>query len=84
MESSNMETVLGKHWHHHQADEVVDLLDSHSEKGLDVLEVLERREHFGPNTVPAPRDRGRSYGFSCSSINRWSTSCSAPVASRRC
>ena len=58
MESSNMETVLGKHWHHYQADEVVDLLDSHSEKGLDVLEVLERREHFGPNTVPTRKGQG--------------------------
>ena len=40
-----METLIGKHWHHLPADEVIDLLESDQEKGLDLLEVDNRQKH---------------------------------------
>jgi len=33
-----METIIGKHWHHLPADEVIDLLEGDREKGLDLFE----------------------------------------------
>lgn len=46
-----METLLGKHWHHLPVDEVVELLESNAEKGLDIFEVQRRQKHFGPNAL---------------------------------
>ena len=34
-----MNTLLGKHWHHLPKEEVLDLLDSDSQKGLDIFEI---------------------------------------------
>jgi len=53
-----MESLLGRHWHHLPATEVVDLLDSHPEKGLDRFEAARRQADHGPNAV-TPR-AGRS------------------------
>ena len=53
-----MQTILGKHWHHLPAAEVLELLDSNDERGLDVFEVQHRRQRFGPNAL-TPR-RGKS------------------------
>ena len=58
-----METILGRHWHHLPPDQVLVLLETHPEKGLDLLEVQQRREHFGPNTVPARQGQGRLVRF---------------------
>jgi cation-transporting P-type ATPase F len=50
-----MQTLLGKHWHHLPATEVVELLDSNLEKGLDVFEIKHRRERYGRNVLtPKP------------------------------
>ncbi|MCI0477832.1 MAG: HAD-IC family P-type ATPase, partial [Anaerolineales bacterium] len=46
-----MQTLLGKHWHHLPAVEVVELLDSDLEKGLDVFEIKHRHERFGRNVL---------------------------------
>jgi cation-transporting P-type ATPase F len=46
-----MESLLGHHWHHLPAEDVLDLLDSHGTRGLDEFEVRRRREYFGPNLV---------------------------------
>ncbi len=46
-----MNSLLGKHWHHLPADEVLDLLDTNIEKGLDVFEVKHRQQRFGLNML---------------------------------
>ena len=42
-----METLIGKHWHHLPADEVIDLLETDREKGLDLFEVDNRHKTCG-------------------------------------
>ncbi len=46
-----MKPLLEKHWHHLPQDEVLDLLDSGMEKGLDRFEVEQRQQNFGPNAL---------------------------------
>jgi Ca2+-transporting ATPase len=53
-----METIIGKHWHHLPADEILDLLESDREKGLDVFEVEHRQKQFGPNVITPKKGRG--------------------------
>jgi len=53
-----METLIGKHWHHLPADEVIDLLESDQEKGLDLFEVDNRRKQFGPNVITGKKGKG--------------------------
>jgi Ca2+-transporting ATPase len=49
--------LFGKHWHHLPADEVLDLLDTDSQQGLDVLEVKHRQERFGFNVLTAKKGK---------------------------
>jgi len=44
-------TNLGKHWHHLPDSEVVYLLESNRDRGLDSFEVTRRQQHFGPNVL---------------------------------
>jgi cation-transporting P-type ATPase F len=53
-----METLIGKHWHHLPADEVIDLLESDQEKGLDLFEVEHRQKRFGPNVITGKKGKG--------------------------
>jgi len=53
-----METLLGRHWHHLPADEVLDLLESDQEKGLDLFEVDNRQKEFGPNVITGKKGKG--------------------------
>ena len=53
-----MDDLLGKHWHHLPMDEVVELLDCDTEKGLDVFEVKHRTEQYGPNTISTKKGKG--------------------------
>src|SRR5512139_3703118 len=53
-----MESLLGHHWHHLAADEVLDLLDTDGTRGLDRFEVERRQRHFGPNVISAKKSRG--------------------------
>ncbi len=46
-----METLLSRHWHHLPQDEVVTLLESNRETGLDIFTVKHRQTHFGPNRL---------------------------------
>ncbi len=46
-----MESILEKHWHHLPVEEVVELLESDTQQGLDKFEVGHRKEQFGPNTL---------------------------------
>ncbi len=57
-ESLTMDKLIGKHWHHMPAEEVVDLLDSNREKGLDLFEIEERRKRFGENVISTKKGRG--------------------------
>ncbi len=50
-----MQTLLGKHWHHLPTTEVVELLDSHIDKGLDLFEIKHRQERFGKNALTPKR-----------------------------
>jgi cation-transporting P-type ATPase F len=51
-----MQTLLGRHWHHLSVDEVLLLLETDSETGLDLFEIGHRQERFGPNRL-TPRQR---------------------------
>ncbi len=46
-----MDTLLGKHWHHLPGDEVLDLLDTNAQQGLDIFEIKHRQERFGLNVL---------------------------------
>ncbi len=52
------ENLLGRHWHHLPTGEVVQLLETNSESGLDRFALNSRQARFGPNQL-APRE-GRS------------------------
>jgi Ca2+-transporting ATPase len=53
-----MDDLLGKHWHHLPVDEVVELLDADTEKGLDLFEAKHRMEQYGPNTISTKKGKG--------------------------
>jgi len=53
-----METLIGKHWHHLPADEVIDLLESDQGKGLDLFEIDNRQKEFGPNAITGKKGKG--------------------------
>ena len=46
-----MNTLLGKHWHHLPSDEVLNLLDSNIQQGLDIFEIKHRQQRFGFNVL---------------------------------
>ena len=46
-----MQTILSRHWHHLPEEEVLDLLESDRDAGLDFLEVEGRQGRFGPNEI---------------------------------
>ena len=53
-----MKPLLEKHWHHLPENELLDLLDTDPEKGLDRFEVVERQENFGPNALTQRKAQG--------------------------
>ena len=53
-----MQTILGKHWHHLPPEEIVDLLDTDPDKGLDSFEVGHRQQRFGPNALTPRKGHG--------------------------
>lgn len=46
-----MQTLLAKHWHHLPVDEIVTLLETDIDRGLDVFDVKHRQDRFGPNVL---------------------------------
>jgi cation-transporting ATPase F len=46
-----METLFSRHWHHLPQEEIITLLESDGDNGLDIFEVNHRQEHFGPNRL---------------------------------
>ncbi|MDD4860915.1 MAG: cation-transporting P-type ATPase [Smithellaceae bacterium] len=53
-----MEKLLGKHWHHMPHEEVISLLETDPNKGLDLLEISHRKERFGVNVLTAKKSKG--------------------------
>ncbi|MFZ5758062.1 MAG: cation-transporting P-type ATPase [Thermodesulfobacteriota bacterium] len=53
-----MDNLIGKHWHHLPAEEVLDLLGSDPTKGLDLFEAKNRFDSFGPNTITGKKGKG--------------------------
>ena len=53
-----MQTLLEKHWHHLPQEEVLDLLDTDLDKGLDRFEVEDRQQNFGPNALTQRKGQG--------------------------
>ncbi len=53
-----MASILSRHWHHLPSREVLELLETDPEKGLDILEAGERRARFGPNALSERPGRG--------------------------
>ncbi len=53
-----MKPLLEKHWHHLPQDEVLDLLDTDPDKGLDRFEVQDRQQNFGPNALTQRKGQG--------------------------
>ena len=52
-----MDTLLGKHWHHLPTDEVIDLLDTNWQQGLDIFDVKHRQERFGLNVLTPKKEK---------------------------
>ncbi|WP_319470669.1 cation-transporting P-type ATPase [uncultured Pseudodesulfovibrio sp.] len=52
-----METLLDKHWHHIDGDEVVQLIGTKTENGLDQFEAEQRLKHFGNNLITGKRSK---------------------------
>jgi cation-transporting ATPase F len=53
-----MEIILKEHWHHLPAAEVVEILGTDADKGLDVFEVADRQKRFGPNLLTKREGHG--------------------------
>ncbi|MCU0487120.1 MAG: HAD-IC family P-type ATPase, partial [Anaerolineales bacterium] len=58
-----MNTLLGNHWHHLQAEEVVDLLDSDARRGLDLFEIKHRQGRFGLNVLTPKKGKSAFVRF---------------------
>lgn len=53
-----MEKLMARHWHHMPVEEVVFLLETDQETGLDEFEVRHRQQRFGPNVISGKKGRG--------------------------
>jgi len=53
-----MQSILAKHWHHLPVSEVLDLLETNPDKGLDTFEVANRQEYYGPNVLTLEKRQG--------------------------
>ena len=53
-----MDVLVGENLHQLPADDVLQLLGTDAEKGLDILELQARQARFGPNLIPPARGHG--------------------------
>lgn len=58
-----MEKLLGKQWHHIPEKEVIELLDSDAQHGLDVFEIKHRQERFGRNLLTPKKGKSSLQRF---------------------
>ncbi|HNQ91006.1 MAG TPA: HAD-IC family P-type ATPase [Verrucomicrobiota bacterium] len=52
-----LEDLLGRHWHHMPAGEVIQVLETNSELGLDRFALSHRQAEFGPNQLALRKGR---------------------------
>ncbi len=52
-----MQALLGKHWHHLPTDEVLQLLETDPQTGLDIFAVKHRQEDLGLNVLTPQRGK---------------------------
>jgi magnesium-transporting ATPase (P-type) len=62
-EDNAMEVLVGEHAHQVPAADVLRLLGTDAENGLDILELRARQARFGPNVIPAARGLGPGMRF---------------------
>jgi cation-transporting ATPase F len=55
-----LQVLLGKHWHHLPEGEVIQLLETDADVGLDLFDIRRRQERFGPNRL-TPRARKSAF-----------------------
>ena len=53
-----METILSRHWHHLPESEILDLVETDLDRGLDLFAVENRQERFGPNAITQRKGQG--------------------------
>jgi magnesium-transporting ATPase (P-type) len=53
-----MQHTLSTHWHHLAVQEVVEILGTDAEQGLDVLDLANRQARFGPNVLTRKTGHG--------------------------
>ncbi len=53
-----MEDILGRHWHHLHLSEVLEILETSPDEGLDTFELGHREKRFGPNRLPERKPQG--------------------------
>ncbi len=53
-----METILSRHWHHLPESEVIGLLETDLNHGLDLFAVEHRQARFGPNAITQRKGQG--------------------------
>ena len=58
-----MDTILHNHWHHLPTGEVLELLESDPQAGLDTFAVGHRQENFGPNQLTPHKGKSRLVKF---------------------
>ncbi len=58
-----MQTIVWKHWHHLPDTEVLALLETDRDRGLDNTEVTRRQQHFGPNVLTQKRGKSPLLSF---------------------
>ena len=58
-----MQSFFATHWHHLPISEVLALLETDADKGLDTFEVVARQQHFGPNDLTLQKKQNPVYRF---------------------
>jgi Ca2+-transporting ATPase len=58
LQEVTIQSLEDQHWHALPVDEVVDLLETDGEQGLDLFAVEHRQKQFGPNALTPPKGPG--------------------------
>jgi cation-transporting ATPase F len=59
----SMNSLLGKHWHHLPTDEVLDLLETNIQQGLDIFEIKHGQDRFGFNVLKPNKGKSPLVSF---------------------
>lgn len=65
-----MNSLLGKHWHHLTESEVLNLLETNIQKGLDIFEIKHRQDRFGLNVLTPKKKKVHWFVFCINLITR--------------